>query len=380
MTTRRLLRLLHGWIGAVAALFVILVGGSGALLAFMPELFEAQYGAMLEAPAPSPDARAADLDRIIAAARAGHGAPFQMIGVLMPDSRVAGLEVAMPFGVPEGGGGFEDTTMLVVDPWRASYQGQFLLDDAFGHQVIHFHHELFAGDAGATIVSVLGLLLVAFALTGLWLWWPRDGQVWRKARRLELRGGPRRALFALHGWTGIWLALLIVFFGITGTATAKPGWFGLPALAEAPPPALMQPCGSAVTPGQAARAAQALHPRARLASVGLPAEPGAPYRFGFKRGGDLDRIDGDLVVLASASCPGRLHTIDAASRPVAEQAAKMMLSLHGGYSFGGLLGDLLVILTGLMLVLSSVSGVYAFVTRTLRPRAPRPVATLLPAE
>lgn len=380
MSARRLLRLIHGWLGAVAALFVILVGGSGALLAFMPELFVAEYGAMLRAPAPSPGARAADLDRIIAAARAGTREPIEMIGVLMPDSRVPGLEVAMAFGVPKDGGE-DQVTMLAVDPWSATYQGQFRLHDAFAHQTIDFHHMLLAGEIGGLLVSVLGLLLLAFVLTGLWLWWPRDGGLWRKARRLDLRGGPRRALFALHGWSGVWAALLILFFSVTGTATAQPGWFGLPALDETPPAVFARQCSGTVSPGEAARAAQASVPGARLASVGLPGGARAPYRFGFKRGGDLDRIDGDLIVLAHASCTGVVQTIDTAARPAAEQAGKMMLSLHGGYSFGGLLGDLLVIVTGLMLVLSSLSGIYVFVTRTLKRRVARAAAPQpLPAD
>ncbi len=43
-----------------------------------------------------------------------------------------------------------------------------------------------------------------------------------------------------------------------------------------------------------------------------------------------------------------------------------MLSLHGGYSFGNVVGDLLVISTGLSLVFLSVSGIWVFFTRTLR--------------
>ncbi len=53
MTARRFLRLTHGWIGAILALFVVLVAGTGASLAFMSEMFLAQYGDVLRAEAPA---------------------------------------------------------------------------------------------------------------------------------------------------------------------------------------------------------------------------------------------------------------------------------------------------------------------------------------
>jgi uncharacterized iron-regulated membrane protein len=380
MTARRLLTLLHAWLGALAAVFVVLVAGSGAALAFMSEMFEAQYGAVLEAEAPRADAPYADLDRVLAAAQAGSradlGKSFAPLGVLMPHSRVEGIETALPFGIPEGGAGFEDTWMFSVDPWTGAYQGQFRLDDAFGHKLVHFHHDLFVGPVGVTLVSALGLLLAAFALTGLWLWWPRNGSAWSKARRLELGGGPRRALFNLHAWAGVWAALAIVLFSLTGAATAKPDWFG-PLLAGAPaaPPASAgfdRRCAGVVTPGQAARAAEAAHPGHRLAMLYFGAGPDQPYRLSLKSGRDLDRMGGDLIVFAHPSCPGVTWSDDVARGTLAERAGQMMFSLHGGYSFGPWLGDLLVVLSGLSLLLLAGSGLYVFFTRTLRFPARRP--------
>jgi uncharacterized iron-regulated membrane protein len=374
MSARRLLTWLHAWLGAVSAVFVILIAGSGVLLAWMSELFMAEYGDMLRAKPPAADAPYASLDAMMANAGAGYGEGFNYIGVLMPHSRVQGIETAMLYGLPEGKTGFEDTWMLSVDPWTAAYKGDFRLDDAFGHQVIHFHHQLFAGDAGAVFVSILGLLLVAFALTGLWLWWPRNGSAWRKASRLSLSGGTKRAWFNLHGWSGVWAALAIVFFSITGTATAKPDWFG-PLLSDAPetPPAgtgFEATCDGRVSPGAALLAAEAAHPGRRAASMLFPFEPGHPYQAMLKAKGDGDTINGDMLVFVHATCPGVIHSVDLSTGPVGQKLQGMMLSLHGGYTFGQTLGDILVVATGLVLVLLSVSGLVVFVTRTLRLGGP----------
>lgn len=384
MSARRLLRLLHGWMGAVAALLLIATALSGAALAFMGDIFLAQYGPVLRADAPA-DAAPAELSRIIAAAEQGYGKPFQTMGVFMPGARVAGTGTAMVFGLREGGAGLEDTLILSVDPSRAAFKGWFVLDDAWGHQLVHFHHELFAGEIGNMAVAVLGVALVVFTLTGLWLWWPRRGSVARKATHLHLRGGVAWVMFHLHGLGGVWAALLVVLFGLTGTAVSKPDWFG-PALAPAPfapPPAFARSCRGSIGPDAALASARAQARGAELRTVGLPG-PDGHWRFSFRRPGDHDGMTGDLVVFAHRSCAGVTHAVDMRAGPIAGQAAQLMFTLHGGYKFGPVLGPVLVVLTGLVTALLAMSGLVTFFTRTLRlgrRRRALPVfAEPLPAE
>ena len=370
---RRLLALSHAWLGALSAIFVILVAASGAALAFMSELFMAQYGDALRAAPPSPGAAALDIDALLASAQAGAtangGAPFTPIGVLMPHSRVEGVETAIPFGLPAGGAGFEDLRMYSVDPWTGAFKGDFRLDDAWGHQLVHFHQDLFAGPLGATFVAALGIGLTAFAVSGLWLWWPRHGSAAAKAMRLDLSGGAKRAMFNLHGWAGVWASLAIIFFALTGVAVTRPHWLALPTAVEAPPVSagFDRTCAGAVSPGQAARAALAAFPDRELTSLYFPEEPGGPYRMTLRAHGDLDRLGGDLVVFAHASCPQLVHAVDLKATGFAAHVAGVSLSLHGGYSFG-VAGDVLVVATGFALVLLSIAGLVVFFTRTLRTK------------
>jgi uncharacterized iron-regulated membrane protein len=376
MSARRFLRLAHGWLGAIAALFLIAAAASGAALAFMSDIFLAQYGDVLRAEAPARPAFAPDLTRIIAAAEQGYGKPFQAMGVFMPGARVPKAETAMVFGTRPGGAGLEDTLILSVDPHRATFKGWFVLDDAIGHQLIHFHHELFAGEIGATITSVLGLLLAAFALTGLWLWWPRTGGLWRKASSVSLGGGMKRAMFNLHGWAGVWTALLVLLFGVTGTAVSRPGWFG-PLLQPAPydaPAAFTRVCPGAISASAALATAAGA---GELRTIGLPG-PRSHYRFSFFRPGDRDALGGDLIVFVHRSCPGVRHIVDMRAGSVAGQASQLMFPLHGGYSFGPVLGPILVILTGLVCLLLAVSGLIVFFTRTLKLGRGRAEPELLP--
>src|SRR5688500_18143325 len=103
MTARRFLRLTHGWIGAILALFVVLVAGTGASLAFMSEMFLAQYGDVLRAEAPAEGQAPVSIDAMFASAQELRGDRFEPVGVLMPHTRVPKASAAMVFGMEEGG-------------------------------------------------------------------------------------------------------------------------------------------------------------------------------------------------------------------------------------------------------------------------------------
>lgn len=359
---RRWFARLHSWIGAIAALFLIAVALSGAALASVAWWFRWQYGAMLDAPG----AGATDLDQMIANASAGR-VGFRVAGVLMPHSRVD-IDAALVFGFHRGDGP-EDVHMIAVNPHTSAVQGDFALSDAIGHEIIHFHSQLFAGEVGGLMVAVLGVLLALFAASGVYLWWPRRGAL-AKATRLSLRGRATAALFRLHGFAGVWAALVVMYFALTGIGTARPGWLGIDGLPYDPPAAIAASrCNGRVSPTAAARAAEAAQPGARIATLYM-SPGGEGYRISLKRAGDLDSIGGDLVVFASATCPGVAASIAASGTTTLANAA---LALHGGRTLGPVGGGVLVALGGLVTALLAGSGLYVWATRTFKRRRPRVV-------
>lgn len=70
------------------------------------------------------------------------------------------------------------------------------------------------GDAGSWLLELGACWTIVMVLTGLFLWWPRDGRGWR-ALVPRLRGGPRVFWRDLHACVAVWFSALIVLFLLT---------------------------------------------------------------------------------------------------------------------------------------------------------------------
>lgn len=82
--------------------------------------------------------------------------------------------------------------------------------------------------------------------------------------------------------------------------------------------------------------------------------------------GDGNKLEGDGRVFVHASCKDVVHVEDLHLSETPTQLANMMLSLHGGYSFGKTFGDILVLLCGIGLIGLAGSGLYLFLTGFFR--------------
>lgn len=370
MNMRKLIAWLHRWLGAVSSLFILLIALSGTMLAFMGELFLLQHGEILHASPPSSKSEYATVETLIDSATDGYGSAFKTMGVLMPRTRIDKVETAIVFGLPAGTDSVDQLLMLSVDPWTAAYKGDFLLRHTFGHELVEFHHSLLLGEAGIVFVCVIALLLIVMCLSGLYMWWPRQGSVWRKASTISFRGNLKRIVLSLHGLVGVWLSLLILFFSISGIATAKPGWFEplLVAPTHEPPTTseFEQTCDGIINVGQAQSSGESVFPERSLAFFFLPNRENGPYLLTYREMGDGNKLEGDGRVFVHASCKDVVHVEDLHLSETPRQLANMMLSLHGGYSFGKTFGDILVLLCGIGLIGLAGSGLYLFLTGFFR--------------
>lgn len=366
---RHFVALLHGWIGVFASAFIFLVAFTGVVLVFFSEMFEAQYGDMVRAP----DGPYKSVAEIIRAGEEGHPAGLQTLGLIMPDTRVAGLETALVYGMaPDAEHG---VMMASVDPTTAEYKGSFELHHAFAHEFNDFHFSLLMGEWAQIFIAVIGVLMAVFALTGIYLWWPRGGTTARgKLMKVQTKGKLVPKMFNWHGLAGIWLGALILLFTITGIGLSRPDWLG-PLTAQIDEPAIWdarfkQDCGDTVTVGQAATQVLAAFPGRQISSIFIITGEEAKYQMQLRAPGDWNIRFGDALAEVHARCAGEMWTTTLDQHTAAEIFGTLMLTLHGGHIFGTL-KEVLTILTGLALMLLSGSGVYVFFKRTLPGHAAR---------
>ena len=267
---RAVLLKLHTYAGLAAALFVLVLGVTGSIMAFEDEIDRATHPHLFKvAPAPPPLALS-ELGARVSAARSG--------------ARVTGY----------GMGVAADSSWYVAADGAAVYVNEYtgeILGARTGptwlNQVHQLHLRLLAGDTGRTIVSWAGVMMVLLALSGLSLWW--------RSKRLSVAWAARgrRRWLDVHNSTGAISFVFLFLLSVTGvvigferlttplfySATGSQPYRS--AVSVAPRPG-MRP----ITPDEAVAAARAAMPGAAPIAVNVPRPPAA-YRVAMRFPEDL---------------------------------------------------------------------------------------------
>lgn len=115
--------------------------------------------------------------------------------------------------------GADGPIMAAVDPYTGEVLANYARRQGLYDLADNIHGSLLLGVTGDRMIEIaasLGMVLVA---TGLYMWWPRGGQSWRRA--LVPTFGKGRPLWkSLHGTVGIWSSIVLVFFLVSGLSWA----------------------------------------------------------------------------------------------------------------------------------------------------------------
>jgi len=218
---RRVFVWIHRYVGLAMALFLIIEGLTGSLLAFRGDL-TALLNPSLIAARPSPDAQKIDLAELAERAEA-----------LMPNATAAYFfrlrdDQAMvrmaPRNDPATGKPYpEDPGVIALDPWTGRELGRFPYSgytQGFVANIMPFvndlHTSLAMGGVGGWILAIVAILWTIDCFAGFYLtlpvrlekFWAR----WKPAWLVKWRGGFYRVNFDLHRAGGLWpWAMLFVF-------------------------------------------------------------------------------------------------------------------------------------------------------------------------
>lgn len=363
---RRWVRQMHLWMGlSLGALFVLL-GLTGSLLVFYPEIDRALHQELqVEGEGPP------DWDRALATVRKA-----------FPDKlgpwrfEVTGEPEAIParYYKPPERVGHDFRPMMV---WLSPDGARLLRRDYWGEYAMTFvydlHYRLLLGETGGTVLGWTGFGLLALLLSGLWVWWPRGS--WTKALRFKPRAPAQRSLRDWHklgGLSGLVFLLLLTGTGIILELPEESdtvlGALGLPV--DAMPHVHGGPGGVSVGAAGAVRIAQQALPGARVAWIETPPALGGSWKLRMQVPGDPShRFPNSFVWVGAAN--GRVLAVQDARRAGAGTVVNNWVHpLHDG-SAGGLAGRIVAAVCGLIPAMLFVTGLLRWRgrRRAVRPRA-----------
>ncbi|WP_409202323.1 PepSY-associated TM helix domain-containing protein [Suttonella sp. R2A3] len=114
--------------------------------------------------------------------------------------------------------GAERAMMVAVDPYTAEVVKVYPRRDGLYQKMEAFHGTLFLGKFGDYLIETAASLAILMIATGWYLWWKRQ----RRLRQVFMpKLGKKSGWWRrLHGATGSWISLILLFFLISGLSWA----------------------------------------------------------------------------------------------------------------------------------------------------------------
>lgn len=347
---------LHLWLGLMLGLVFVLFGLTGSALVFYREI----DGWLNPAVVVGREERAEhDLESVFAAITAAHPGRTRGWRLEVPSGANRVYTARYYYPVETQGKSFAPL-LVTADPYsleiRASrFWGRFAMTFIYD-----LHYTLLLGAAGATVVALVGLGLLASLLSGLYLWWPTWASV-SSALRWKARAGSIRRTYDIHKLSGVYGLVLTLALALTGVMLAKPAWFNpvlqriAPITAVATPRSQVPAEAGRITMDEAARLAQQVFPEGRLRWIETPDGAEGVYRLRMQQPGEpsarfpqsyvwLDQYDGRV-----------LATRDARKNSISDSILAWLHPLHNGEAFGSA-GRWLAFAAGLLPAVLFVTG------------------------
>lgn len=363
----------HLWIGV--GLFVLLVplGISGSYLVWHDGFDKLTHPARY---AVSQSAEVAPAGTLLDAARTAFGQRATPTQLRMPEDEGAPVTVVGRVPGPVAPGARPRTLTAFLDPATGKVLDVADTNASFSGTMHRLHGNLLVTTPGLgrKIVGWLGWAMSISCLTGLWLWWPRNGRV---LKALRWRRSPS-VFNNLHHMIGFWIMVPLLILSLTGVyisfpQTARALFGNAPAGAPrgAPPARRVQPpplADTSLSIDQAIQTAQEAHP-GLLAQVTLPTQSRSPtWQVALKmegstegRGGQMTvRVDDHTGEIKQGREGGQMGGMPGG--PQADPLSRLMRQIHDGHDTGPV-WQLLIVLAGLAPTILGISGTIMWLQR-----------------
>jgi uncharacterized iron-regulated membrane protein len=119
-----------------------------------------------------------------------------------------------------------ESWLVYVHPETRAILKREVEDERFMNVVSRLHGQLLLGDNGDRIVELAASWAIIMLMTGIYLWWPRNGQGIAGVVYPRFGRGKRVFWRDLHAVTGLWISFFALFLLVSGLPWAK-SWGGL---------------------------------------------------------------------------------------------------------------------------------------------------------
>ncbi len=272
---RNLVFQLHRYLGLLVGGILVIVGLTGSLLVFRPELdaqiIQQRFGTV------TAQTQVLPVDQLVDTVKATYpNHPDWKVGQvdMLPDHGFYTIRLNRPD---------ETQWEVFVNPYTGKVIGDRQRETAFFNRILELHYALLSGDIGIIIVGIAALLLFILSLTGIVLW-----PGWRKlisGFRIKWKAHPKRLNYDLHKVAGIVTAVFLAIIALTGFCwnfydQSYPVIYA--ATLTPKPPEVKSTVGKGKLPlslGEALRQSELALPGAITTFINLPTTPDAVFEF-----------------------------------------------------------------------------------------------------
>ena len=278
VAVRRLNFQVHLWIGIILTLYMIMIGLTGSILVFRPELerlCSLKPWQNIRAQAPLADITTV-VDNLKTAYPRSH-----IVSVDAPNE-----DNATFVAVVEGRGRIK----VACAPTDGKILGEFPKAPNWLDFIYVLHESLFIHHTGRVLNGVGAAFLLLLNATGMVIWWPGIRN-WKRALKVDFERGWRRINFDLHVSIGFWTILIASFWAVSGIYFGWPLQFfrfvnSISPVITAKPPAISVPRESIPADPDLRTLvprAQAIDPDTTLGGIAFPYSRGAPLGILMRR-------------------------------------------------------------------------------------------------
>ncbi|MBR8827410.1 MAG: PepSY domain-containing protein [Gomphosphaeria aponina SAG 52.96 = DSM 107014] len=340
--------ILHRYLGLVIGIITVIIGLTGSILVFYPEMDEflitQKFGKI------TPQGEQVSVTIIAEKIKDTYGSSLLLESLNFP----AKPDKPMQAWLASSDGKW---TEAYINQYTGKILGDRQWETSLFGFIYQIHYQLLAGDIGVIIAGIVAFFLFILSLTGIMLW-----PGWRKliaGFKIKFKAHPKRTNFDLHKVIGIVTAIFLGMIGLTGFcwnfyAQTEPLIYAA-TLTPKPTPPVSQPLPdkSSLSIEEILKKSDAALPDAETVGLSFPQSPEGVFRV--RKRFQEEPIKGRSAVYLD-QFTGKVLQVDNALQPSRAQAVLNSFGpLHFG-TFGGLPTRIFYVFVGLAPAILFVTG------------------------